>query len=83
MVVGLDFCFGFPAWFVRECEVGCGGWAGVLGAGGRRAWASDGLRAECADMRFWGKHHKGRRSSAASGCTGCCARQTSTASWRR
>lgn len=55
MVVGFDFCFGFPAWFVRECGVGSAieFWELVAGGHGER-W----LAAECADMRFWGRPHK-------------------------
>jgi hypothetical protein len=52
MVVGFDFCFSFPAWFVRECgaETAIEFWELVAGGHGER-W----LAAECADMRFWGK----------------------------
>src|ERR1019366_1574617 len=52
MVVGFDFCFSFPAWFVRECGVGSAieFWEMVAGGHGER-W----LAAECADARFWGK----------------------------
>jgi hypothetical protein len=56
MVVGLDFCFSFPAWFVRG-EMGCADgpefWELVAGGLGER-W----LAAECEDSRFWGKHPK-------------------------
>ena len=55
MVVGFDFCFSFPAWFVQECGVGSAieFWELVAGGHGER-W----LAAECADMRFWGRPHK-------------------------
>jgi hypothetical protein len=56
MVVGLDFCFSFPAWFVRGelgCEDGPEFWELVEREHGER-W----LAAECADRRFWGKHPK-------------------------
>ena len=56
MVVGFDFCFSFPAWFVRE-ELGCADapafWE--LAAGGLcEQW----LHRENTDRRFWGKHPK-------------------------
>lgn len=58
MVVGFDFCFGFPAWFVRD-EMGCADapafWDLVAREHGER-W----LAAECADGRFWGKARAGR-----------------------
>ncbi|MDE3106118.1 MAG: hypothetical protein KGK08_13165 [Acidobacteriota bacterium] len=51
LVVGLDCCFGFPAWFVQE--QGCGSaqefWRQVAEGQGE-AW----LARECADERFWG-----------------------------
>jgi hypothetical protein len=56
MVVGLDFCFSFPAWFVRG-EMGC--------ADGPEFWelVADGLCEQWLargnlDQRFWGKHPK-------------------------
>ena len=56
MVVGFDFCFSFPAWFVRD-ELGCKDapafWDLVERGHGER-W----LAAGCADQRFWGKHPK-------------------------
>jgi hypothetical protein len=56
MVVGLDFCFSFPAWFVRG-EMGCvdgpAFWELVEREHGER-W----LAAGCEDLRFWGKHPK-------------------------
>ena len=56
MVVGLDFCFSFPAWFVRGelgCEDGPAFWELVEREHGER-W----LAAGCEDRRFWGKHPK-------------------------
>jgi len=80
MVVGLDFCFSFPAWFVRG-ELGCtdGPEFWELVAGGR---ASSGWR-RGVRMGGSGGSIQSRRSSAAMGCTGCCAPPTSTASWPR
>jgi len=57
MVVGFDFCFSFPAWFVRECgaETAAEFWE-VVAAGEGERW----LAAECADGRFWGRVGVGR-----------------------
>jgi hypothetical protein len=53
MVVGFDFCFGFPEWFVRG-EMGCTDgpsfWDLVTREHGER-WLASG----CEDRRFWGK----------------------------
>lgn len=53
MVVGLDFCFSYPEWFVRG-EMGCTDgpafWDLVTLEHGER-W----LHRDCADARFWGK----------------------------
>jgi hypothetical protein len=58
MVVGLDFCFSFPAWFVRG-EMGCvdapAFWELVTRELGE-LWLTTG----CADRRFWGKAGAGR-----------------------
>ena len=55
MVVSVDCCFSFPAWFLREH--GCGTvfelWRHVAEGQGER-W----LARECADVRFWGKPRK-------------------------
>ena len=55
MVVGFDFCFSFPAWFV--CEMGCADapafWDVVAREHGER-WLAPGA----ADRRFWGRPHK-------------------------
>jgi hypothetical protein len=56
MVVGLDFCFSFPAWFVRD-ELGCADgpafWELVC-----RGLCEQWLARENPDRRFWGKHPK-------------------------
>lgn len=56
MVVGFDFCFSFPEWFVRG-ELGCADapafWELVVREHGER-WLATG----CEDRRFWGKPHK-------------------------
>ena len=56
MVVGLDFCFSFPAWFVRD-ELGCADgpafWE-LVGGGLSEQWLARGN----SDRRFWGKHPK-------------------------
>jgi hypothetical protein len=56
MVVGFDFCFSFPEWFVRD-EMGCADgpafWELVTQEHGER-WLATG----CEDRRFWGKPHK-------------------------
>ncbi|HUD22309.1 MAG TPA: hypothetical protein VMQ60_05650 [Acidobacteriaceae bacterium] len=56
MVVGLDFCFSFPAWFVRG-EMGCvdgpAFWELVC-SGLHEQWLARGNP----DRRFWGKHPK-------------------------
>jgi hypothetical protein len=57
MVVGFDFCFSFPAWFVLD-ELGCAHapafWSLVAGGHGER-WLATG----CDDRRFWGKPSPG------------------------
>jgi len=58
MVVGFDFCFSFPEWFVRgelACADGPAFWELVAREHGER-W----LAADCADGRFWGKAGAGR-----------------------
>jgi len=56
MVVGFDFCFSFPAWFVRD-EHGASNapafWQRVVEHGYAERWLT------CSeDKRFWGKPHK-------------------------
>ncbi len=57
MVVGFDFCFSFPAWFVRD-EHGAANapefWERVVGKGHGERWLARGYT----DRRFWGKPHK-------------------------
>ena len=59
MVVGIDCCFSFPAWFLREhgCATVFEFWKKVA-AGQGELW----LARECDDVardeRFWGKPHK-------------------------
>jgi hypothetical protein len=57
MVVGFDFCFSFPAWFVRD-EHGMGSapefWKRVIDDGHAERWLARGTE----DRRFWGKPHK-------------------------
>ncbi len=56
MVVGFDFCFSFPAWFVRD-EHGClnapAFWRRVVDDGHAERWLT-----RSNDLRFWGKPHK-------------------------
>ncbi len=57
MVVGFDFCFSFPAWFVRD-EHGVRSapefWKRVVDDGHAERWLMRGAE----DRRFWGKPHK-------------------------
>ena len=57
MVVGFDFCFSYPAWFVRD-EHGMGSapefWKRVVEDGHGERWLARGAE----DRRFWGKPHK-------------------------
>ena len=56
MVVGFDFCFSFPEWFVRGehgCKSGPEFWELVTREHGER-WLERGH----GDQRFWGKPHK-------------------------
>jgi len=56
MVVGFDFCFSFPAWFVRD-EHGAANapefWKMVVENGHAERWLARGAT----DRRFWGKPH--------------------------
>lgn len=54
MVVGFDFCFSFPAWFLREVGARSGPefWKTVAEHG--ELW----LSRDNEDRRFWGKPHK-------------------------
>jgi hypothetical protein len=69
MVVGFDFCFSFPAWFVRD-EHGMGSapefWRRVVEEGHAERWLMRGAE----DRRFWGKPgvgHRGERPEEFSG----------------
>jgi len=67
MVVGLDCCFSFPAWFLAEhgCASVFDFWTAVSQGRGEQ-W----LHRECADARFWGvpgSSRTGRRPSEFSG----------------
>lgn len=57
MVVGIDCCFSFPEWFLREhgCATVFDFWASVAEGKGEE-W----LHRECADARFWGVAGKAR-----------------------
>lgn len=54
MVVGVDFCFSYPAWFVREHGATSAPefWKTVAAHG--EHW----LSCECDDVRFWGRPRK-------------------------
>jgi len=56
MVVGFDFCFSFPAWFVRD-EHGAADapafWKRAVEDGHVERWLARGAK----DRRFWGKPH--------------------------
>ena len=57
MVVGFDFCFGFPAWFVRDEHGSASGpefWERVEREGLAERWLARGG----VDARFWGKPHR-------------------------
>ena len=57
MVVGFDFCFSFPAWFVRdehESKHAPAFWYRIVHGGYGERW----LSGVCEDRRFWGKPHK-------------------------
>ena len=57
MVVGFDFCFSFPAWFVRDEHGAASGpefWKHVVDDGHGERWLARGAE----DRRFWGKPHK-------------------------
>jgi hypothetical protein len=55
LVVGVDFCFSYPAWFLRELGAGSAieFWDAVRAHHGDH-WLSD----ACEDMRFWGRPRK-------------------------
>ncbi len=57
MVVSIDCCFSYPAWFLREhgCATVFDFWRHVASGEGER-WLCD--ASESRDVRFWGKPHK-------------------------
>ena len=57
MVVGIDCCFSYPAWFLREhaCATVFDFWQKVA-AGHGELWLTD--ITEARDERFWGRPHK-------------------------
>jgi hypothetical protein len=57
MVIGFDFCFSFPAWFVRDEHAAKDApafWRHVVDGNHAQAW----LQHAGPDPRFWGKPHK-------------------------
>ena len=52
MVVGFDFSFSYPAWFLRELGIGSAPEFWELVAGGR---GEEWLHRDCEDVRFWGR----------------------------
>ena len=54
LAVGFDFCFSFPAWFVREVGAASGPEFWQIAADRGEAWLSRASE----DRRFWGKPHK-------------------------
>jgi hypothetical protein len=59
MVVGLDCCYSFPAWFLREHECGTvfDFWQKVAEGQGER-WLARECEEVARDERFWGAPHK-------------------------
>ena len=63
MVVGIDCCFSYPAWFLEElgCEDMFSFWRLIAGGKGEE-WltrcAGDSPEEAARDIRFWGKPHK-------------------------
>jgi len=56
MVVGVDFCFSYPAWFVREHGAATAAEFWKIAVQRGEGW----LAHECADARFWGRKGPGR-----------------------
>jgi hypothetical protein len=54
MVVGVDFCFSYPAWFVREHGATSAPEFWKVAAARGEHW----LSRECSDVRFWGRPRK-------------------------
>ncbi|QHN04930.1 hypothetical protein FTO74_17345 [Granulicella sp. WH15] len=59
MVVSIDCCFSYPAWFLAEhgCTTVFDFWRHVAAGHGER-WLGEECAAEERDPRFWGKPHK-------------------------
>jgi hypothetical protein len=59
MVVGIDCCFSFPAWFLEEhgCKTVFDFWRHVADGQGER-WLARECEEIARDVRFWGKPHK-------------------------
>lgn len=59
MAVGIDCCFSYPAWFLREhgCATVFEFWEHVAAGRGER-WLGVGCAEEERDLRFWGRPHK-------------------------
>jgi hypothetical protein len=59
MVVGIDCCFSFPAWFLKEhgCETVFDFWQKVAEGQGER-WLDREREEVARDVRFWGAPHK-------------------------
>jgi hypothetical protein len=59
MVVGIDCCFSFPAWFLAEhgCKTVFDFWRHVADGQGER-WLAGECEEVARDERFWGKPHK-------------------------
>jgi hypothetical protein len=79
MVVGIDCCFSYPAWFLKEhrCRTVFEFWRKVAEGKGEE-W----LHRECADERFWGKggsRRHGRRPDEF--CGEGLARMMRTTDW--
>lgn len=77
MVVGFDFTFSYPAWFLRELGIASAPefWRLVADGQGER-W----LHKDCEDGRFWGRRvrrgmGRNRRSFVERTLTGCCEGQ--------
>jgi hypothetical protein len=57
MIVGFDFCFSYPAWFVRDehgCKTAPAFWQHIADNDHAERW----LTRSHEDTRFWGKPHK-------------------------
>ncbi len=59
MVVGIDCCFSYPAWFLEEhgCTTVFEFWQHVAAGHGER-WLAREIAGAARDARFWGKPHK-------------------------